>query len=64
VEDEWKLLVRHHGKDTTKYRNVHVWDKAAFRLFNLKDDPHEKEDLAGKHPEIVQRLKKAIEAWH
>ena len=64
VEDEWKLLVRYHGKDTTRYRNVHVWDKAAFRLFNLKDDPHEKEDLAGKRPEIVQRLKKAIEAWH
>jgi arylsulfatase A-like enzyme len=64
VEDEWKLLVRYHGKDTTKYRNVHVWDKAPVRLFNLKNDPHEKNDLAGERPQIVERLKKAIEAWH
>lgn len=64
VEDEWKLLVRQPGKDTTQYRNVHVWDKAPVRLFNLKDDPHEKKDLAGERPEIVERLKQAIESWH
>ncbi len=64
VEDEWKLIVRFHGKDTTNYRNVHIWDKAPHRLFNLKEDPHEKIDLAGEHPEIVERLMKAIKAWH
>ncbi len=64
VEDEWKLLVRYPGKDTTRYRNVHVWDKAPVRLFNLKDDPHEKHDLVGERPEIVERLKQAIEDWH
>ncbi|HUS40904.1 MAG TPA: sulfatase-like hydrolase/transferase [Pirellulales bacterium] len=64
VEGEWKLLVRYDGKDTTHYRNLHVWDKAPQRLFNLKDDPHEKNDLAEKHPQIVERLKQAIEAWH
>ena len=64
VEDEWKLLVRYPGRDTTRYRNVHVWDEAPFRLFNLKDDPHEMHDLAGEHPEIVERLKQAIENWH
>jgi len=64
VESEWKLIVRYSGKDTTKYRNVHSWDKPPVRLFNLKDDPHEKNDLSGKHPQIVGRLRKAIEAWH
>ena len=64
VEDEWKLLVRYPGKDTTKYRNVHVWDKAPVRLFNLKNDPHEKHDLTGERPKVVQRLKQAIENWH
>jgi arylsulfatase A-like enzyme len=63
VEGEWKLLVRYQGQDTTQYRNLHVWDKAPQRLFNLKDDPHEKNDLAKKHPQIVQRLKQAIESW-
>jgi arylsulfatase A-like enzyme len=63
VEDEWKLLVRYPGKDTTHYRNVHVWDEALVRLFNLKDDPHEKNDLAGERPKIVERLKQAIEDW-
>ncbi len=64
VEDEWKLLVRYHGKDTTRYRNVHVWDKAPVHLFNLKKDPHEKNDLAETHPQIVDRLKRAIKDWH
>ena len=64
VEDEWKLLVRYAGKDTTKYRNVHVWDTAPARLFNLKHDPHEKHDLAGERPKVVQQLMQAINDWH
>ena len=63
VEDEWKLIVRYHGKDTTEYRNLHVWDTAPIRLYHLKDDPHEKNDLAAPHPEIVNRLRSNIEAW-
>lgn len=63
VEDKWKLLVRYHGKDTTRYRNLHVWDKAPVRLFNLSEDAHEKYDVAAKHPEIVARLKANIEQW-
>ena len=64
VEGDWKLLVRYHGKDTTRYRNLHVWDKAPVRLYNLSKDPHEKNDLAKVNPEIVARMKKAIDAWH
>jgi arylsulfatase A-like enzyme len=64
VEDEWKLIVRFHGKDTTDYRKVHEWDKAPVRLYQIKTDPHEKNDLADRHPEIVERLRKKISAWH
>jgi hypothetical protein len=32
-------------------------------LFNLKDDPGEKKDLANKRPETVQKLKKALAEW-
>ncbi|MCH9653430.1 MAG: sulfatase [Planctomycetes bacterium] len=64
VEDKWKLLVRHNGSDTTQYRNLHVWDKAKYRLYNLAEDPHERNDLAAKHPEVVERLRKDIATWH
>ncbi len=64
VEGDWKLLVRYHGKDTTKFINLHVWDKAPVRLYNLKNDPHEKNELSSAHPEVVERLKNKIEAWH
>jgi len=64
VKGDWKLLLRYPGTDTTRYKNVHIWDTAQTRLYNLKDDPHEKKDLAASRTEIVQRLKKEIEAWH
>ena len=62
IEGDWKLLVRHHGKDSTNYKNTHIWDTAPVRLYNLKDDPHEENELSVQHPEIVARLRKKIEA--
>jgi arylsulfatase A-like enzyme len=64
VEKEWKLLVRFDGKDTTHYRNVHIWDKAPVRLFNIKDDPHEKNEISAENPEVVERMRKKIAEWH
>ncbi len=64
VERDWKLLVRHHGTDTTNYRNLHVWDEVPVRLYNLETDPHEKNNLAEQHPEVVKRLTAEIETWH
>ena len=64
IEGDWKLLVRHHGKDTTHYKNTHIWDTAPVRLYNLKDDPHEENELSVHHPEVVSRLRAKIEAWH
>ena len=64
VSGDWKLLVRHDGSDTTEYKNIHLWDKQPIRLYNLKDDPHEKNELSAAHPEIVEKLRKKIEEWH
>lgn len=64
VEDDWKLLLRYNGKDTTRYRNLHVWDTAPVRLYNVKNDPHETNELSSSRPEVVQRLRSQIEAWH
>ena len=63
IEDEWKLLVRYQGKDTTEYKILHSWDTTPYRLFNLTDDPGEKNDLAVARPDIVERLRKKIEDW-
>ncbi|PHR97801.1 MAG: sulfatase [Blastopirellula sp.] len=64
VDGNWKLLLRYHGTDTTSYKTVHIWDTAPARLFNLEDDPHEKNELTNSHPEIVEQLKQKIKAWH
>ena len=64
VTDEWKLLLRYDGLDTTKYKNVHSWDETPVRLYHIVDDPHETKNLADERPEVVERLRKRIEAWH
>ena len=64
VSGDWKLLLRQHGSDTTEYKNIHLWDKRPVRLYNLKDDPHEKNELSAARPEIVDKLRRKIEAWH
>jgi len=62
VEGAWKLIVRCHGNDTTKYKLTHNWDKASVRLYNLVEDPHETNELASQRPEVVSRQKAKIKA--
>jgi len=64
IEGDWKLLLRYPGKASPKFSVLYDWDTAPVRLYNLAADPGEMNDLAGRHPEMVQRLKKKIEAWH
>jgi len=48
-DGKWKLIV--HGSGTTP------------ELYNLEDDMEEKNDVAGDHPEIVEKLLSALEKW-
>ena len=64
VEQDWKLLLRYRGDDTTQYHKLHVWDTEPVRLYHLKNDPHEEHDLSTEHLEVVKRLRKLIEVWH
>lgn len=65
VEKDWKLLVRYPGRNITNYELVHGWDdQTPIRLYHLAEDPHEKINLADKHPEIVKRLKAKIDTWY
>ncbi|MCH7227492.1 sulfatase [Haloferula sp. A504] len=63
VGRDWKLILRHAGKDTTKYRNLHAWDSAPAHLYQIREDPGEKHDLAEEKPGVVERLKNEIAAW-
>ncbi|HJN10666.1 MAG TPA: sulfatase-like hydrolase/transferase [Pirellulaceae bacterium] len=62
IEGNWKLLLRSHGVDTTRYITVHQWDKIPVRLYNLQEDPNEQMNLAGENKELVRRLSQRIEA--
>jgi len=64
ISTHWKLLLRSPGSDTTRYKTVHAWDRTSARLFDLKDDPREEENLIDDHSEIARRLRAGIEAWH
>lgn len=64
IEGDWKLLIRYQGNDTTQYAKTHRWDTAPIRLYNLKDDPHEQNEVSTQYPEVVERLEKKIEAWY
>jgi arylsulfatase A-like enzyme len=63
VDGDWKLMIRHHGEDTTKYRNLHIWDKEPTRLYHVAVDPHEENNLAKENPEKVESLRKKLDAW-
>ena len=43
---------------------INDWDQKTVQLYHLKTDPHEKQEVSEQNPEIVERLRKEIEAWH
>ena len=62
IKGDWKLLLSYDG-EVNRYKSSHQYDKAP-QLFNLKEDPHEKVNLALKNPEVASELAKAIEKWY
>jgi len=64
LEGNWKLLLRYQGADHSNWRALHGWDQVPVRLYNVKEDPHERNEVSAANPEVVQRLKAAIATWH
>ena len=64
IEGDWKLLLRYNGLDTTHYKQLHVWDKKPVRLYNLKLDPHEENEVSNENLEVIKRIKNEIHNWH
>lgn len=51
ISDGWKL-VRFDGGDEPR-----------FELYAHRDDPLDQSDVAGEHPEIVERLTEMLDNW-
>jgi len=54
---DWKLLLR--ANDRSNQGELTKEDKQAF-LVNLKNDPSEKKNVAGEHPDLVKQLQKRV----
>jgi len=63
IEGKWKLIKRFHGNDVSQYKALHQWDQDPFHLFNLDNDPYEKDDLVETFPKIVSRMDRMIGSW-
>lgn len=65
-QDGWKLILPYTpNRDVTLMINGAVTDWMRFEpeLYNVLQDPHETHDLASKHPNLVDTLRAAIDAW-
>jgi len=61
IEGKWKLMLAHDGKLGAYGKMQTPLDPVM--LFDLENDPHEKVNLAEKHPETVADLTKKINDW-
>lgn len=62
IEGRWKLLLTYDG-EVNRYKSTHPREERRPQLFDLLDDPQEKTNVAGQHPEVVARLAKMIADW-
>jgi choline-sulfatase len=62
IEDKWKLLLTYDGK-VGRYAKNHPQAEKRPQLFDLLADPHENENVAADHPEVVARLAKKLQDW-
>ncbi|MBT8044591.1 MAG: sulfatase [Verrucomicrobiae bacterium] len=68
VHGDWKLIIHNHNNfPAPQYGNIRNGKKnnpdGKPELYNLIDDPHELKNLADKHLEKVQALKKQLDHW-
>lgn len=63
IEGRWKLILTYDG-EVNRYQSTHPRAERRPQLFDLIADPHETENVAAAHPEIVARLAAKIAAWY
>ena len=63
IQGDWKLLLTYDG-EVNRYKITHPREEKRPQLFNLKNDPFEKTNLAGENPRVVARMAKMIGDWY
>jgi len=62
IEDRWKLILTYDGA-VGRYAGSHPRTERRPQLYDLSSDPHEEQNVAAEHPDIVQRLADKIATW-
>lgn len=60
-DSEWKYITPNNRPAYNKLTNTELGNSKEEQLYNLKKDIGEKENLATRHPEVVERLKTILE---
>jgi arylsulfatase A-like enzyme len=61
-DGRWKLLLTYDGK-LGRYASSHPQSEKRPQLYDLLADPHENNNLAAQHPDVVSRLAGRLQAW-
>ena len=63
IEGKWKLILS-YDSPPDRYAFVYSVNERTPQLFDLEADPHEKQNLASSHAQIVQNLAKHLnDTW-
>ncbi len=62
-----RMLVVQYGRTLEKWDASVIWDRWRLirgeELYDFRADPAEKTDLAGRHPEVVKKMRAHYEKW-
>jgi len=65
IEEDWKLLLCYDGKVAGHGVHTHKEMRTQpVRLYNLAEDPYERNNLFQKYPDKVKSLREKIENWY
>ena len=53
---DWAMIPPYKGEAISSYTNIELGNSKDFKLYNLKDDPSQKNDLAKKEPEKLKEM--------
>jgi len=62
IRGRWKLLLTYDGQ-VGRYASSHPRTERRPQLFDLLADPHEDDNVAGRHPDVVADLAERIQKW-
>lgn len=62
IHDRWKLLLAYDG-DAGRHADLHPRGDMRPQLYDLAVDPHETNNVAAQHPDIVRQLAEKLNTW-